>query len=682
MKNKRGLIVFFVIVGIILVYIRFLSQWHPFQQKISEEMAHNTAMAIDEELVNEKYKDVPSDIAGMTQYDKILKGLDPENGSDSDYDGLTDKEELEEYGSDPLKTSTSGDLYSDGYKVANGLDINKYYDDGEVIYYNLPQEIKLHARYASDNTATLGRLFAYEGDKDIYYKAFTLSRFAGDGFTYDLSEICNKAGVDSNDIGVYIRDASSNEIIDCEYNVEGSIISVNCDFKKPGGYNIYIADKKAIPSKITRFLFGDAIADEFNRLANANEFEIYKGHYKDEEQGLVVMPFPILAWLSGDSKSFRPTAYYNNTYDEDQNNREIRNLDYIAHWVINNKEKEVIYKPSTIVEIVNRYERLERIGGGFFNGKHDDFLHNALLSYFLIDEFDEMGSEKFEGIPPRPQSFEGITGFDIVADTLPFKNFRTTIGVYGNCMGISTLIAKINNTGTNPSSGSSEYSNIEWDISGDEENNTLMDKTLNDYKTADFIREHRNSKGFVSVDLSKGEEEFLKMIGAYFIDGNTIAQKKCPILKNDGYSMYSLDRLRQACRDNLNDKVLILSMYSKDGDNSHGHAVNVHGYFDGLDDEKPFFLRVYDNNFPGEESRNLIVRITPDDRGSFDYEYTVPGAEDYGYSSFDTEKYMFMLMDENHNVIFGSEDDIIHLPEPVSPEELRKQQKLQELMVQ
>ena len=39
-----------------------------------------------------------SDIEGMTKAEKLSAGMFPEDNSDSDYDGLTDKEEIEIYG--------------------------------------------------------------------------------------------------------------------------------------------------------------------------------------------------------------------------------------------------------------------------------------------------------------------------------------------------------------------------------------------------------------------------------------------------------------------------------------------------------------------------------------------------------------------------------------------------------
>ena len=76
----------------------------------------------------ESLKNQQSDIDGKTLYDLYEMGLVPAIGADSDYDGLTDKEEIEVYHTDPLKASTSGDLYSDSYKVLNDMDLTKYYE--------------------------------------------------------------------------------------------------------------------------------------------------------------------------------------------------------------------------------------------------------------------------------------------------------------------------------------------------------------------------------------------------------------------------------------------------------------------------------------------------------------------------------------------------------------------------
>lgn len=71
-------------------------------------------------------KSQPSEIEGMTRYDKLQAGLSPYL-EDTDSDGISDADELA-IGSDPTKVSTSGDMYPDGYKLLHDMDIDAYYD--------------------------------------------------------------------------------------------------------------------------------------------------------------------------------------------------------------------------------------------------------------------------------------------------------------------------------------------------------------------------------------------------------------------------------------------------------------------------------------------------------------------------------------------------------------------------
>ena len=48
---------------------------------------------LDQDTFMESLKTIASDIEGMTQHDKYKAGLDYHDGSDSDHDGLTDREE-------------------------------------------------------------------------------------------------------------------------------------------------------------------------------------------------------------------------------------------------------------------------------------------------------------------------------------------------------------------------------------------------------------------------------------------------------------------------------------------------------------------------------------------------------------------------------------------------------------
>jgi len=63
---------------------------------------------------------VDSDQFGLTDEEEATLGINS-NNSDTDGDGLTDREEVKVYGTDPLKADTDGDGYPDGEEVKNGF---------------------------------------------------------------------------------------------------------------------------------------------------------------------------------------------------------------------------------------------------------------------------------------------------------------------------------------------------------------------------------------------------------------------------------------------------------------------------------------------------------------------------------------------------------------------------------
>lgn len=134
------LISFLVLAVIVTVVILFISKSKPavdeeippFSGTLTNEQIESMAQAEGDaqwQIFIDSIRDVPSDIKGMTKLDKLNMGLSTDDGSDTDGDGLTDKEEIEVYGTDPLKASTAGDNISDGYKIQNGMDPFTYYDD-------------------------------------------------------------------------------------------------------------------------------------------------------------------------------------------------------------------------------------------------------------------------------------------------------------------------------------------------------------------------------------------------------------------------------------------------------------------------------------------------------------------------------------------------------------------------
>ena len=186
--------------------------------------------------VEDYYKqisEVPSDIEGWSVYDKYKYGLCTANGSDTDGDGLTDKEEIEIYNSDPLKMSTAGDMYTDGYKVENGLDLFAFvqYDGSDTITDD-SGAISLKIESPKDVDACVvdmtgeyrnGSEGLYENTPEQYYYAYQICDYYGDLIKVELSPFAEALGMDTDDLNV---EFSSIRGIECETKREDDAIFV------------------------------------------------------------------------------------------------------------------------------------------------------------------------------------------------------------------------------------------------------------------------------------------------------------------------------------------------------------------------------------------------------------------------------------------------------------------------
>ena len=125
--GKIFLIIFAILLALFIIGIIIGNLTGKDSEAANDALISSRSAALSDER-KEEWGKTPSDIEGMTKLDKYNAGLSVAAGSDSDGDGLTDKEELEVYHSDPLKVSSAGDLYSDLYKVENGLDVSSAYE--------------------------------------------------------------------------------------------------------------------------------------------------------------------------------------------------------------------------------------------------------------------------------------------------------------------------------------------------------------------------------------------------------------------------------------------------------------------------------------------------------------------------------------------------------------------------
>jgi hypothetical protein len=175
MKNRLKGIAIILLVIIVLIFavpriIKLVKYWGEDDAPVGYDMT---------EEINNALGNKPSDIEGWTMLDKLNAGLQPIEGVDSDADGLTDKEEIEIYHSDPAKASTAGDLYKDGYKVEQGMDLNTYYDYTEefVFEYNSCDDVDLTPKAANDFNAHVERKDNASKDGYTVKKAYDLYTF-------------------------------------------------------------------------------------------------------------------------------------------------------------------------------------------------------------------------------------------------------------------------------------------------------------------------------------------------------------------------------------------------------------------------------------------------------------------------------------------------------------------------
>nr|MCR5734228.1 hypothetical protein [Lachnospiraceae bacterium] len=233
----------------------------------------------------------PSDIDGWSKYDKYIHGFGIEDGSDKDCDGLTDQEEIEIYGSDPMKCSSAGDLYTDGEKIEAEMDPYTYLEapDNEkeyrvgafTIYRSTPWDydtvvIDMTEEYTSPDASLLARL------PEQFYFAYEVCQFDGTQIDVDLSEFAEYLGIGADKLDVEAHALHNNPY---KKKRSGDVITVTFQDVESfdsgigmKGYDIFIVNKKTLTDRIP-FLSGIKQWFEQNiagKLEHQNTFGIVK----------------------------------------------------------------------------------------------------------------------------------------------------------------------------------------------------------------------------------------------------------------------------------------------------------------------------------------------------------------------------------------------------------------------
>jgi hypothetical protein len=585
--------------------------------------------------------------------------MDYRDGSDSDYDGLTDKEEIEEYGTDPLKASTAGDLYTDGYKVANDMDLFSFVDyDRDIVFeYNECQEVLLDADEPTDLYAVVqdytSRYSLSDYGINTIYKGYWMYNYNGT-VQIDLTSLFNDCQIGYDDINVWVCQGDFiicgiSNLEKCKYKKDENIITLKYSFSLGQSYYIYITGKQ---EKFSSFL---------SSISKNSSLQIEGA---DNANGIAfIYGSPIIEQFFNVSGHI----YYSELNDDTKNSLFLnRAINYCNTTILGSKitDDDTDKLTSTDALTVKLKEEFFQKVLPMCAAKPvgEEKFWNYIFNYTIYeDEGYELASgsdSESNGEEERRYYNNYHTAFDPYEDELPFQNFESEYAAGGNCAGISHLTAYLFNNGNIPSSGS--YNGISWDLSGDSENATLINRGLYDYKSRNFVDDNSGKNdNYIGEGLSAGEKEFVKMIGAYWSESNDkVDLNQYVISSKQSYYDWTL---AEKMMDYLDQgKVLCVGMLLNNGT---GHEVNLYDYYYTSAGELIF--RVYDSNIPQNSRDGYELNcdgacylqckevIRPDGARSFVYLYW-PIQDNNGYlasSAYCLMEYnAFVVTDENWNI--------------------------------
>jgi len=515
----------------------------------------------------EKDRSQSSDINGYTIGDKLDAGLNIQEGSDTDEDGLTDKEEIELYHTNPLKRSTAGDFYTDKEKIDLGIDPLTYSDrpDYTPIFKNNPcSEITFEAANADNLLATAEPEDGiYEHDGYEILKAYNISKYSG-----TLRINLSTALPDEDTIGIrtLIGSWNGSDLKEVKTQTEDGQLVIEDVITDPDEiYAVLLArktGKKAPVYADDRIILGNDNAKgslldflDFSDLENTAVDMTGRAQLagvgciscKYLFQFLGVKPKILYVPLGDSEKDF-----YNECLLVHQ--ADIYG-DTLAHYTLDDVQ-EVSYEDFyTYSQILNQPIFNECRTTDVTVTAKDKFWPCAFFMYCYLSDIDPNLNAKYHAkIGKVSTTF--LTDFNPLYDTLPFGNFSTYASEGGNCEGITMLTLRhylkktvdpkgdfIYRKRIEDPSGSVTYKDLHysWDLTKDKENSLFLSydndnkMNLHFYKDENFITAHEKKIKETDTELSKtlidpskttdAENQFFNIITYYQVYGNQMGSK-------------------------------------------------------------------------------------------------------------------------------------------------------------
>lgn len=626
-KKPRGclfgilklLIILAVIIGVFFGYKYYK------QQKNREEAASGIVVEnLDKKLLALKEKE--SDIEGKTQYEKLEMGLSSRNYSDTDGDGLTDQEEIEVYNTDPLKASTSGDNIPDGYKVANGIDVNQKIKDKNILnnVFSIEDEfevIELKNKVAENSGVNIRevnikvngiepvkvfRVESYVGKVEIDFNEWIDSEAKYEGFimTDAMYNNISSAKIKNGKIEADVKGAAYIGII------EKQNIRFNSDLDDSGNSS-YVGGGKAL---IFRSPLMESIGMPYIFILEHTYFNFEKADRSEYFTKAISEEYGVPCVVQHTYIDSTGYTFMKAVYNMLCSGKLVEN---VVGQVSDDSElnHEAAMTSKAFFDMI---WSLEEVDSGKWN-------------FEFLDE--NTGENAGENKKEKPSTY--MSTFNINVDAFPFDNFGTYYSGGGNCSGISLITSQVFNGNFFPRESTKvmEYDDGDEEHSynlDDSEFDTLFDPGLKDFLTADHWNNQKDLiKNYNSITDEK-DKRFLEFLSYKHSEANSVNDNGT-LCFLDYQSWDRIEALKEYFASG--DKIAQLSMCSQ-----IAHTVNVYGMEQDSDNPDVWWLYIYDSNFPDNtfdgETVNNKMKITKV------YKRKLTGVEEYfNYEYFPVNYY-------------------------------------------
>ena len=613
-----------------------------------------------------KFYDNSSDIQGLTVKDKIDMGLDPSDGSDTDGDGLTDKEEIEIYHTDPLKASSSGDNLPDGYKVANSLDLTKNYGTDTFVGYigESCTNINIKDKTAENASCYIDtKDFSFNGIEAII--AYEINDYKGN-IEIDFSNYITSNSNDREYKVYLITDGYKNDYTELKLNNGKVNVKIDNEYVTIALFkDIEINDNIDIGEVSSDEFIGNAAIIVYQPIKLLIDgqwitvFEVGKG--SDE--------------LRGTQLSSVFTQYYGCNTE-------------VKHYYIDKYSYKLACKIFSEIASTQAIKNMLEAKNIEYDNDMMGIMKN-IMPYIFNYTTVEKGvwaslneTDTTDTSEQRPGKY--ITTFNVHEDAFPFPNL-TTNWSNGVCAGIATVTAKTFAGDYIPIKSNNSFSmkNIHGDDDtlaydftevinedryvkeGSRNLQTLFDKGLHDYKYYDYY----DDKDLTDpLYLNEEDEQFSNMLSYYWHEYNQIDD-------SEGYNFWAgkaeysqIEALKNFFEHN--NEIVSVTMFKA----QRGHAINAYGIEEDAYDPDVCYILTYDNNIPdgqykGEPCNNYIKickkhkkTFTGEDKYYYTYYYKpVEKAKSYVYTSDLTlsggvindvlQLHGLIFVDKNYNII-------------------------------